>query len=301
MALSLARAVTKRSKVLAFEEAYHGGFLIFGHGGSPLNVPFPMVMGSYNDIAATQAQIAAHGKDLAAVILEPMLGAGGCIPATPGFLEMLRRETARHGILLVFDEVITSRLSPGGLQAALGVIPDLTTLGKYLGGGSSFGAFGGRAEIMDRFDPARPDRLFHAGTFNNDVLTMAAGYAGLTEVLSPAALEALNARGDTLRAALQATFEGAGQGRALAMTASGLGSILCIHFRPGPIARPGDLEGEDPRLKQLFHLAMLERGIYLSPRGMMALSLPMGDTETDALLDAVAGFIEDHHPLLPKA
>ena len=104
---------------------------------------------------------------------------------------MLRAETARHGILLVFDEVITSRLSPGGLQAALGVIPDLTTLGKYLGGGSSFGAFGGRAEIMDRFDPARPDRLFHAGTFNNDVLTMAAGYAGLTEVLSPAVLAAL--------------------------------------------------------------------------------------------------------------
>ena len=130
---------------------------------------------------------------------------------------------------------------------------------------------------------------------------MAAGYAGLTEVLSPAALEALNARGDTLRAALQATFEGAGQGRALAMTASGLGSILCIHFRPGPITRPSDLEGEDPRLKQLFHLAMLERGIYLSPRGMMALSLPMGDAETDALLGAVAGFIEDHHPLLPKA
>jgi glutamate-1-semialdehyde 2,1-aminomutase len=85
------------------------------------------------------------------------------------------------------------------------------------------------------------------------------------------------------------------------MTASGLGSILCIHFRPGPITRPSDLEGEDPRLKQLFHLAMLERGIYLSPRGMMALSLPMGDIETDALLDAVAGFIEDHHPLLPKA
>jgi len=301
MALSLARAVTKRGKVLAFEEAYHGGFLIFGHGGSPLNVPFPMVMGRYNDLAGTRAQIAEHAEDLAAVILEPMLGAGGCIPAAPGFLEMLREETARHGILLVFDEVITSRLSPGGLQAKLGVIPDLTALGKYLGGGGSFGAFGGRAEIMDRFDPARPDRLFHAGTFNNDVLTMAAGYAGLTEVLSPAALEALNARGDTLRAALQATFEGAGQGRALAMTASGLGSILCIHFRPGPITRPSDLEGEDPRLKQLFHLAMLERGIYLSPRGMMALSLPMGDAEIDALLGAVAGFIEDHHPLLPTA
>ena len=150
---------------------------------------------------------------------------------------------------------------------------------------------------MDRFDPARPDRLFHAGTFNNDVLTMAAGHAGLTQVLSADVLAAVNGRGETLRAALNGQFQAAG----LAMTASGLGSILSVHFRPGPILRPDDLEGEDPRLKQLFHLAMLARGIYLSPRGMMALSLPMGDTETDALLDAVAGFIEDHHPLLPKA
>jgi glutamate-1-semialdehyde 2,1-aminomutase len=297
MALSLARAVTRRDKILAFEEAYHGGFLIFGHGGSPLNVPFPMVMGRYNDVAATRAQIAAHGADLAAVILEPMMGAGGCIPAAPGFLEMLREETARHGILLVFDEVITSRLSSGGLQAVLGVIPDLTTLGKYLGGGSSFGAFGGRAEIMDRFDPARPDCLFHAGTFNNDVLTMAAGHAGLTQVLSPAAVEALNGRGERLRATLQAMFQAAG----LAISASGLGSILSIHFRPGPIIRPSDLEGEDARLKQLFHLAMIARGIYLSPRGMMALSLPMGDGEIDALLEATAGFIEDYGPLLPRA
>jgi len=295
MALSLARAVTGRSKILAFDEAYHGGFLIFGHGGSPLNVPFPMVMGRYNDIAATRDQIAAHAEDLAAVIIEPMLGAGGYIPAAPGFLEMLREETTRHGILLVFDEVITSRFSSGGLQAALGVTPDLTTLGKYLGGGSSFGAFGGRAEIMDRFDPSRPDCLFHAGTFNNDVLTMAAGYAGLTQVLSPDVLDALNARGETLRGALQSMFEAAGLG----MTASGQGSILSIHFRPGPILQPDDLKGEDTRLKQLFHLAMLDRGIYLSPRGMMALSLPMGDAETDALLEAVAGFIEDYGALLP--
>jgi glutamate-1-semialdehyde 2,1-aminomutase len=210
---------------------------------------------------------------------------------------MLSEETARHGILLVFDEVITSRLSTGGLQAKLGVIPDLTALGKYLGGGGSFGAFGGRADLMDRFDPARPDALFHAGTFNNDVLTMAAGHAGLTQVLSADVLEAVNARGEILRTSLNGLFQGAG----IEMTASGLGSILSIHFRPGPILRPEDLEGEDPRLKQVFHLAMLARGIYLSPRGMMALSLPMGDRETDALLDAIAGFIEDFRPLLPHA
>ncbi len=297
MALGLARAVTGRDKVLAFDAAYHGGFLMFAHGGSPLNVPIPMVIARYNDLDGTRALIEAQGDDLAAVILEPMLGAGGCIPAGPGFLEMLRAETARHGILLVFDEVITSRLSPGGLQARLGVTPDLTALGKYLGGGASFGAFGGRADLMDRFDPASPDCLYHSGTFNNDVLTMAAGTAGLSEVLTPEALEALNARGERLRAALERLFEAAGLG----VATTGLGSVMAIHFRPGPIGAPDDLEGEDPRLKQLFHLAMLARGIYLSPRGMVALSLPMGEAETDALLAAVRGFIEDYGPLLPPA
>jgi len=110
-------------------------------------------------------------------------------------------------------------------------------------------------------------------------------------------LEAVNARGETLRAALNNLFEA----DKLAMSASGLGSILSVHFRPGPILRPEDLEGEDPRLKQLFHLAMLARGIYLSPRGMMALSLPMSDAETDALLEAITGFIEDYRPMIPAA
>ena len=116
-------------------------------------------------------------------------------------------------------------------------------------------------------------------------------------MLTAEALAALNARGERLRAALDGLFEAAGLG----ITTTGLGSLMAIHFRPGPIGAPADLEGEDPRLKQLFHLAMLARGIYLSPRGMVALSLPMGDGETDALLDAVAGFIDDYRPLLPRA
>ena len=297
MALALARAVTGRDKVLAFDEAYHGGFLMFAHGGSRLNAPIPMVMAGYNDLDGTRALIAAHADELAAVILEPMQGAAGCIPAERSFLDMLRAETARRGILLVFDEVITSRLSMGGLQAAWGVSPDLTALGKYLGGGLSFGAFGGSARLMDRFDPASPDCLYHSGTFNNDVVTMAAGHAGLTEVLTPDALDALNTRGEALRAALNGSFAAAGLG----ITATGIGSVMAIHFRSGPIHAPADLAGEDPRLKQLFHLALLARGIYLSPRGMLALSLPMGEGEVGALLAAVGAFIEDYGPLLPRA
>ncbi len=173
-------------------------------------------------------------------------------------------------------------------------MPDLTALGKYLGGGLSFGAFGGKAELMDRFDPARPDGFFHAGTFNNDVLTMAAGLAGLSEVLSPAAIAALNARGDALRDRLNALVAD----RGLAMTFSGLGSIMALHFRPGPITDPRQSEDEDPRLKRLFHLAMLERGIYLTPRGMIVLSLPMGDPEIAALTSAVEDYLDEYGPLL---
>ncbi len=112
---------------------------------------------------------------------------------------MLREETKARGITLIFDEVMTSRLSPGGLQAKLGVIPDMTTLGKYIGGGMSFGAFGGRRDIMELFDPTKPNSLPHAGTFNNNVLTMAAGVAGYGEVYTPAAADVLNARGEKMR------------------------------------------------------------------------------------------------------
>src|SRR5690606_5029739 len=131
-----------------------------------------------------------------------MQGSGGCIPAEPAFLEALRAACTQHGTILIFDEVMTSRLSPGGRQALLGVTPDMTTLGKYLGGGLSFGAFGGRRDIMVRYDPARDDAIAHAGTFNNNVLSMAAGLAGITKVLTPETLAALNARGERLRGRL---------------------------------------------------------------------------------------------------
>ena len=133
-----------------------------------------------------------------------MIGSGGCIAAEPAFLAMLREETQRVGALLILDEVMTSRLAPGGLQSVRGIRPDLTTFGKYIGGGMSFGAFGGRGDIMDLFDPRRPDALPHAGTFNNNVLTMNAGLAGLTEIYTPEAARALNARGDALRERLNA-------------------------------------------------------------------------------------------------
>ena len=133
-----------------------------------------------------------------------MQGCHGCLPGDLGFLQMVREETRPRGITMIFDEVMTSRLSPGGLQEKPGVIPDMTTLGKYIGGGMSFGAFGGRRDIMELFDPTKPDHLPHAGTFNNNVLTMAAGVAGYGEVYTPEAAEELNDRGEKIRERLNA-------------------------------------------------------------------------------------------------
>src|SRR2546430_8240917 len=154
-----------------------------------------------------------------------MRGGGGCTPATPAFLAMLREEASASGAVLVFDEVMTSRLGRGGVQTLEGVDPDLTTVGKYLAGGMSFGAFGGRHDLMAHFDPTSPSALPHAGTFNNNVLSMTAGIAGLTEVLTDEALVELNARGDRLRNGINDVAAQHG----VALHASGRGSLLTIH------------------------------------------------------------------------
>ncbi|MCH7943256.1 MAG: aminotransferase class III-fold pyridoxal phosphate-dependent enzyme, partial [Proteobacteria bacterium] len=197
--LSALRLLSGRAKVMVFEGAYHGGALNFAHRGESLNVPFPFLMATYNDTEGAGALIEEHAADLAAVIVEPMIGANGCIPGTRAFLTGLRQATTRHGVHLVFDEVMTSRLAPGGLQEVHGVIPDMTTLGKYLGGGLPFGAFGGRRDLMERFDPRRADAIHHSGTFNNNILTLSAGLAGLTEVFTADACRALNAAGEGFR------------------------------------------------------------------------------------------------------
>src|SRR5205814_9677270 len=141
-ALALAVYVNRRRPILSFRGEYHGSVLSFGDGPSPVNVPHEFVVGDYNDVEGTRALI--RRTPLAAVLVEPMLGSGGCIPGTSDFLRMLREETAATGALLIFDEVMTSRLSPGGVQLLEGITPDLTTVGKYLAGGMSLGAFGGR-------------------------------------------------------------------------------------------------------------------------------------------------------------
>lgn len=295
MAVAAARAATGRTHIMVFEGAYHGAGLAFpSKDGSPANLPFDFIVAPYNDIEAATATVRRHGDELCAVIVEPMLGAGGCIPGEAGFLQALRSETERCGALLIFDEVMTSRLSPGGLQQVRGIAPDITTLGKYIGGGMSFGAFGGRTEIMQRFDPRHPAALPHAGTFNNNVLSMRAGLAGLTEVFTPQAVGALNGSGDELRERLNALC----RARHAALQFTGCGSLMTAHFQAGAIRSVRDVAAGDQRLKELLFFHLLSSGIYGARRAMFTLSLPLTAADRQLLVDSVADFLGRYADLL---
>lgn len=285
---------TKASKVMVFDGGYHGGVLSFVGGNSPVNVPYEYVIAPYNDAEGTQALFAEHGDEIFAVLAEPMQGSHGCLPGDPDFLAVLRKETKARGITLIFDEVMTSRLSPGGLQEKLGITPDMTTLGKYIGGGMSFGAFGGRKDIMELFDPSRPGSLSHAGTFNNNILTMAAGLAGFGDVYTPETAQALNQRGDQMRDRLNAICRNAG----VAFQFSGLGSIMTAQATPRPIRTAADIATSNRDAKELFFLDMIAAGFWIANRGFITLNIMIGDAEVDQFVDAVEKFVTTRQRLL---
>lgn len=294
MAIAAARAFTGRGKVMVMEGGYHGGILYFAPGGSPLNAPFDYIMGKFNDLGHCAQLIRQHGSELACVLVEPMQGSGGVLPGDQAFLEGLRAETEAAGCLLIFDEVMTSRLSAGGLQKLTGVMPDLTSLGKYVGGGMSFGAFGGRGDIMTHFDPRRDDAWPHAGTFNNNALTMNAGHVGLTEVYTPEVAPDFNAQGDALRERLNQLADK----HDVPMQFTGRGSMIGSHFRRGEIRNVDDaLQGRN-ELRPLLHMDLLAQGIYPAARGMFTLMLPHGEAEFDALCAAIEEFMESRGGLL---
>ncbi|MEX1108817.1 MAG: aminotransferase class III-fold pyridoxal phosphate-dependent enzyme [Dongiaceae bacterium] len=304
LAVQTARFMTKRDRVMVFEAGYHGSVFYFSHHGHPLNFPIDWVIGQYNEIEPTRAQIRKHARELAAILVEPMQGSGGCIPGDQAFLAMLREEATRHGIVLIFDEVMTSRLSPSGRQGSIGIAPDMTTLGKYLGGGLSFGAFGGRRDLMERFDPARPDAIGHAGTFNNNVLSMAAGLAGITKVFTNAEATRINELGERMRHRLN---EIAAHHKA-PMQATGIGSLLTVHFSDQPVRSPRDAQPHDPAREQvmgaarkLYHLDMMAAGQYMARRGFIALSLPMREKDIDRFLEATEEFLSTRGPVLRAA
>jgi glutamate-1-semialdehyde 2,1-aminomutase len=268
-AITTARQFTGRSKVLVFHGGYHGGVLFFSGGGAPWNAPYPFVVAPYNDLEATTALIEEHADDLAAVLIEPMLGSGGCIPAESDFLNGTFDAARVAGAVCIADEVMTSRHGRSGLAALLGTAPDIKTYGKYIGGGFSFGAFGGTTELLDQFDTSRPGAIPHAGTFNNNVATMSAGCVVLGEVYTADTAEGHTARGDRFRADVADVLAR----HTLPITVTGYGSMLALH-------------APDSALQELLFLGLYRRGIYIAPRGMINLSLPLTD---DQLATALAG------------
>jgi glutamate-1-semialdehyde 2,1-aminomutase len=286
MAVALAKHATGRPRILAFEDAYHGSVLSFAAGAARVRVPHDFLVARYNDIEGTRALIEKHRDSLAAIIVEPMQGAAGCIPGEPDFLQYLRHAASDAGAVLIFDEVQTARLSVGGRQELLGIAPDLTTIGKFFGGGLAFGCFGGRSQLMDLLDPRRPDALAHPGTFNNNTLTMAAGIAAVSGLLSADALQRLNSRGERLRESMLALFHHT----AAPFTVTGLGSLMNIH----PLAPAVAAEA----LRKLLFFELAAAGIYIAARGLIALSLAITDDDIARLLRALEAFSHKNRSLL---
>jgi glutamate-1-semialdehyde 2,1-aminomutase len=235
-----------------------------------------------------------------------VLGAGGVIPPQKDYLAGLRELADRFGVLLIFDEVITLRLSTGGMQNLTGVAPDLTTLGKIIGGGLPVGAFGGRAEIMGRFDPAHSKAVFHSGTFNAANVVMAAGLCALKALDRPA-IDRINTLGERLKKGFNDAFKQAG----LRGQVTGIGSLNQIHWFDGPLNNARDsvraltAVGELPGL---LHLEMMNCGIYSAKRGMTAVSTPMTEKDIDkavtafaSSLDLLKPYIADKFPQLVAA
>ncbi len=283
MAIATARHGTGRRSVVVFNGGYHGGLLYFGEGGDPMLVPHDWIRLEYNDAEGLEQAFEARGGEIAAVLVEPMMAASGCIPAAPGFLPKARELCARHGGVLIFDEVMTSRFSTGGAQKLLDVVPDMTTLGKYLAGGLTFGAFGGRSELMSAFDRYSGGQLAHGGTFNNNELTIAAASSVLAAALSEEILRELNQRGDRLREGLNDRFRRA----QIPMSATGQGSLMTIHGTANPVTSPRDLASSDTRWKDLLFFHLLLRGFYMARRGFIALSIDVTDGHVEQFLAEV--------------
>ncbi|MGI9862583.1 glutamate-1-semialdehyde 2,1-aminomutase [Moorella naiadis] len=289
-ALRLARGYTGREKVIKFAGCYHGhadyfliqagsGALTFGVPNSP-GVPAATaantIVAPYNDLAAVEAIFHQSGEDIAAVIVEPVAGNMGCVPPAPGFLSGLRAITNQYGSLLIFDEVMTGfRVAYGGAQALYRIPPDLTCLGKIIGGGLPVGAFGGRREIMERIAPAGP--VYQAGTLSGNPLAVSAGLATLKVLQKPGTYNRLEALSARLADGLAAAAASAG----VQMTLNRVGAMFTTFFNPGPVTDYATATASDTLTFAAYFRAMLRRGIYLAPSQFEAAFMSLAHTEAD--------------------
>jgi glutamate-1-semialdehyde 2,1-aminomutase len=304
-AIRAARAFTGKDTIIKMEGGYHGTHDLAeasvspsiedaGSIDKPKTVPYSkgipagsfanVVVVPFNNIGATKAAIHANRREIAAIIIEPVMNAAGTIPATKEYLKFLREITNEEGILLLFDEVATFRLSFAGAQGYYQITPDLSAIGKIIGGGFPIGAFGGREDIMSLFSPKK-GVLHHAGTFNGHPISMVAGLAAMRETTTETFVR-INALGDMMRLEINKVFSESG----IRGHASGLGSLITIHYTSQEIrnyrdARVARNEAKD--LPDYMHLSLMNRGIFLAARGQLSLSTPMGEKEINVALQAL--------------
>ncbi|HKW06186.1 MAG TPA: aspartate aminotransferase family protein [Candidatus Dormibacteraeota bacterium] len=311
-AMRLARAFTGRPKIARMEGGYHGthdqaevsthpALSEAGPPDAPLARPDSIgtprwaleqtVVLPFNNPDAAEAILRREGAQVAAVILEPVIGAGGVIAATPEFLRRLRSLTQELGMLLIFDEVISLRVAPGGAQQLYGITPDLTTMGKIIGGGLPVAAFGGRADVMEMLDPRREDSIAHGGTYNGNPLGMAAGLAAMNE-LTPDVYQDLNRKGGRVAEMLVEVFAS----HDVPVQVNSVGSLFALHFTDRPVVDYRGVAGADKKRSKDFFLTLVNHGVLLAPRGMGALSTVMGEDDLQQFVDAVDASVAELKP-----
>ena len=311
-AMRLARAFTGRPKIARIEGGYHGTHdyaevsthpapAAAGPGDRPIAIPDSIgtpqwaiegtVVLPFNNPDAAERILRAEAEHVAAVILEPIIGAGGVIAATTDFIERLRAVTTELGMLLIFDEVISLRVAPGGAQQLYGITPDVTTMGKIIGGGLPVAAFGGRADVMELMDPRHEPNLPQGGTYNGNPLGMAAGVAALRE-LTPDVYEDLNRKGARVKDQLTEVFAAHG----LPAQVNSAGSLFAIHFNDVPVTDYRTKATSNPKITHDFFLSLVNHGVLMAPRAMGALSTPMGELDIQAFVDAVDAAVEEQMP-----
>ena len=319
MALRCARAASGRHKIMKMEGGYHGSYEqaevslvpVPGRRGD-LDAPVSTAVDDsfsdsvledtmicpYNEPELAESLINRHADELAAVIVEPVMGSMGMVPATSEFLQCLRDVTERHGIILIFDEVITLRLEPGGAQHSHGVIPDLTCMGKIIGGGLPVGGIGGRRDLMQLFSPEAERPVMHASTFSGNALTMAAGYAAMS-AFDANENQRINELGDLLREGFNQAFQQSGiKGQAI-----GSGSLTNILFTDGEVTNARcsiDAMIEAGNMSQLLHLLMLQHGISSASRLMYCTSTAMTETEVGKAVTAMNESLAELRPYIER-
>ena len=301
-ALRLARVFTGRGKIAKMRGGYHGthdlSLIANGRYADPDLVPPGLIPGSenavvilpYNDPDGAQSLIEANRDDLAAVIVEPVIGGSGMIPATQEFLTRLREVTERHGILLIMDEVVTFPITFGGAQGMYGIHPDLTTLGKAIGGGLPLGAYGGRADIMDLVDPVLDPmtQMRHATTLGGIPATLAAGLAQV-RALTPDMHDHLNALGERLRTGVREI----GERRAVPLQVTGLSHIFGIHWTPTPVVDFETALTSDKKVTSLLTMSLYNQGILMFKSALGTVTSPMTNDDVDMFVGALDRSIVD--------